>query len=92
VTARKGANLPQRRCAAGARSKAIFRKNFACSSPTPNTTQAATHFSVTAGRTALGTIEQVEGGFVATGVGGTVVGEFSTLREAAASLPDGGER
>jgi hypothetical protein len=68
VTARKGANLPQRGYVAGARSKAIFRKNFSCSSPTlnQNQTQAAAHLSVTAGRTALGIIEQVEGGFVAT--------------------------
>jgi hypothetical protein len=58
---------PQRSDAAGARSKAIFRKNFACSSPTPNTTQAASHFSVTAGHTALGTIIEKAGGFVATG-------------------------
>jgi hypothetical protein len=32
----------------------------------PNQTQAAAHLSVTAGRNALGTIEQVEGGFVTT--------------------------
>jgi hypothetical protein len=62
----KGAGPPQRGDAAGARSKAIFRKNFACSSPTPNRTQAATHFSVTAERNAPGIIEQGEGGFVAT--------------------------
>jgi hypothetical protein len=91
VVLRKGANLPQRSDAAGARSKAIFRKNFACSSPTTNTTQAATHFSVTAGRTARGTIEQVEGGFVATSASGTVVGTFPTLHEAARAF-DGGER
>jgi hypothetical protein len=54
------------------------------SSRPPNQTQAATHFSVTAGRTALGTIEQVEGGFVATSAGGNIVGTFPTLREAAA--------
>jgi hypothetical protein len=73
LTARKGANLPQRGYVAGARSKAIFRKNFACSSPTPNTTQAAAHLSVTAGRNALGTIEQVAGGFVATSAGGMAI-------------------
>jgi hypothetical protein len=41
---------------------------------------------VTAGRTALGTIEQVEGGFVATSTGGTVVSVFPTLREAIAAI------
>ena len=70
MTAQKGANLPQRGDAAGARSKATFRKNFACSSPALNQTQAAVHLSVTAGRNALGTIiEQVTGGFVATSAG-----------------------
>ena len=69
MAARKGANLPQRGNVAGARSKAIFRKNFACSSPPPDQTQAAAHLSVTAGCSALGTIEQVAGGFVATSTG-----------------------
>jgi hypothetical protein len=39
----------------------------------PNQTQAAAHFSVTAGRNALGTIEQVAGGFVATSAGGMAI-------------------
>jgi hypothetical protein len=75
VVSRKGANLPQRDNVAGARSKAIFRKNFACSSPALNQTQAAVHLSVTAGRNALGTIEQVAGGFVATSAGGRIRGK-----------------
>jgi hypothetical protein len=66
LTDQKGANLPQRGCVAEARSKATFWKNFVCSSPTLTQTQAATHFSMTAGHNALGTIEQVEGGFVAS--------------------------
>ena len=55
----------------------------------PNQTQAATHFSVTAGRTALGTIEQVAGGFVATDASGRVVGTFSTLSAASRAFGGG---
>jgi len=56
----------------------------------PNQAQAA-RYAVSDGREPLGTIEQVEGGFVATSTGGTVVGMFQNLREAARAF-DGGER
>jgi len=51
--------------------------------------QAAAHYSVTAGRTALGTIEQVAGGFVATDASGRVVGTFSTLSAASRAFGGG---
>jgi hypothetical protein len=51
--------------------------------------QAAAHYSVTAGRTALGTIEQVAGGFVATDASGHVVGTFSTLSGASRAFGGG---
>jgi hypothetical protein len=91
VAFRKGASALQRGYAAGARSKAIFRKKFACSSPTQNTAQAA-RYSVTAGRNALGTIEQVEGGFVAIDTDGVVIGEFGSLIAASRAFHEGGER
>ncbi len=87
----KGASALQRGYAAGARSKAIFRKNFACSSPTPNTTQAS-RYSVTAGRTALGVVELIDGVYIATDTDGVVVGEFGSLREASRAFHEGGER
>lgn len=86
---RNGGSPPQRVDAAGTRSKAISGK-----SPSPSrkngTTQA--HYSVTAGRVTLGTIEMVDGIFTAITPEGVVVGEFGSLREAAATLPNGGER
>src|SRR5258708_28391117 len=51
--------------------------------------QAAAHYSVTAGRTALGTIDQVAGGFVATDASGRVVGTFSTLSAASRAFGGG---
>jgi len=46
---------------------------------------------VSDGRTPVGTIDQVGGAaFVATGIDGIIVGEFSTLREAVRAFDDGG--
>ena len=82
-----GASPTQRGDAAWTRKSDAFGKRTPSSrSSHPNQAPAAAHFSVTAGRTALGTIEQVEGGFVATSTGGNVVGMFQNLREAADAI------
>jgi cysteine synthase len=82
-----GASLTQRGDAAWTRKSDAFGKRTSSSrSSHLNQAQAAAHVSVTAGRIALGTIEQVEGGFVATSTGGSVVGVFPTLREAIAAI------
>jgi hypothetical protein len=61
---------PQRGDASEAR-KVVLGREQQPSKPSshPNQTQAAAHLSVTAERNALGTIEQVAGGFVATSAG-----------------------
>jgi hypothetical protein len=82
----KGTGRPQRSVAAGARSKAIFRKNFACSSPTPNTTQAALALLDDAGRVALGRHQTVRGGFVATNPARRARGLIPSERQIQASV------
>jgi len=69
LTAQK-ARAPQRGDAGEAR-KVVLGREQQPSKPSsyPNQTQAAAHLSVTAGRNALGTIEQVAGGFVTTSAG-----------------------
>jgi hypothetical protein len=80
---------PRRGDASGAR-KVGHEHPFSHTSKS-NQAQAA-RYSVTAGRTPLGTVREVAGGFVAVTTAGAVVGTFPTLREAAAALPGGGER
>jgi hypothetical protein len=47
-------------------------------------------YTVTDGRTALGTVELISGAFVAIASTGEVVGSFNTLVAAARSFPAGG--
>jgi hypothetical protein len=49
-------------------------------------------YSISDGRAARGTVREVAGRFTAITIGGTVIGTFASLREAAAALPDGGAR
>jgi hypothetical protein len=51
---------------------------------------AAPSVTVYDGRERLGTVREAAGRFVTITVNGTVIGEFASLREAAAALPNGG--
>jgi hypothetical protein len=82
-----GASLPQRRDAAGTRSKARCGKS-PCSSRKTGTIQA--RYSVTAGRDALGTIAVVNGLFTTIDPEGIVIGEFASLLAASRALPERG--
>jgi hypothetical protein len=53
---------------------------------------AQVHFSVTDGRVALGTIDVVDGAFVALDINGAVVGQYPTLRQAVRAFENGGVR
>jgi hypothetical protein len=90
VAARK-ARAPRRGDASGARKVGHEQRQPPSRSPKHNQARTA-RYSVTAGRTPLGTVREVAGGFVAVTTAGAVVGTFPTLREAAAALPGGGER
>jgi hypothetical protein len=58
-------------------------------SASPNSVQA--HFSVSDGRTTVGTVQVIDGAFVATDINGKFFGTFSSLRAAARALhPPGG--
>jgi hypothetical protein len=63
------ARTPQQRGDAGEVREVVLGQEQQPSKPVLNQIQAAAHLSVTAGRNALGTIEQVVGGFVATTAG-----------------------
>jgi hypothetical protein len=52
---------------------------------------AQVHFAVSDGRVALGTIDVIDGMFVATDINGIVIGKFTTLGEAARAIDDGGQ-
>jgi hypothetical protein len=85
VVFRNGASPTQRGDAAGARKRATFGKR-APSSRSPSRNQ----YAVCDGRTALGIVKLSDGIFTSVTAAGTVVGTFSTLREASRALPDEG--
>jgi hypothetical protein len=60
--------------------------------PSKQNQAKAARYSVTAGRTPLGTIVETVTGFTAVTTDGTVVGRFASLRQAARAFPTGGER
>jgi hypothetical protein len=50
------------------------------------------HFSVTDGRDALGTVDLIDGAFVAVDVNGATVGRYASLRQAVRAFDDGNAR
>ena len=50
---------------------------------------AQVHFSVTDGRVACGTVDLINGAFVATDTSGAVVGRFPTLHQAMRAFEGG---
>jgi hypothetical protein len=91
VASRNGAG-PRQREHAGETRKAnnAFGNCVPPSSRSPNSPQA--HFAVTDGRDALGTVDQIDGAFVALDINGVIVGRFPTLRQAVRAFDNGGVR
>lgn len=84
---RHGAGARQRDDAGGSRKANAFGKCGCPSSRTSNRNPA--HFSVTDGRVACGTVDVVDGAFIALDINGAVVGRFPPLRQAVRALPGG---
>jgi hypothetical protein len=81
----KGASPAQRGDAGEARKPDAFGKRPSSSRiPHPN------QYAVSDGRTPLGTVEAVNGAFVAIDTAGIAVGTFASLREASRAFDEGG--
>jgi hypothetical protein len=85
VTLRHGEGHPHRGRGGKAETKGAGKHN-----PSSRPQSPSQHFSVTYGRTPLGTIDVIDGAFVAYDASGLLIGRFSTLKKAADSLGDGG--
>jgi len=88
VAFRNGASLRQREHAGETwKANNAFGKCGSPSSRTSNRNPA--HFSVTDGRVACGTVDLINGAFVATDTSGAVVGRFPTLHQAMRAFEGG---
>jgi hypothetical protein len=83
---RNGVSRPQRGDAAETRKASAFGKCNTSSSRSSYPNQ----YAIADSRFAVGTVREIEGVFTAIDIDGVIVGEFATLREAAAALPANG--
>jgi hypothetical protein len=84
VALRNGVGTRQRVDAGETQKADVFGCPSSSRTPHPN------QYAVSDGRFAVGIVKVTASGFTAVDVAGRVIDTFSTLREAAAALPDGG--
>jgi hypothetical protein len=70
----------------------IALKTVSLARPRPGRKPSDARYSVSDGRDARGVIAETVTGFTAVTTAGVIIGEFTSLREAARAFPTGGER